>query len=118
MNFEIFSTTFKAAIDTFGDSSWGKYKSEAYIIDKLWPRIQCRGLVSYICAMKIAQLWTSVKYKTFLQNISTQLPLISGKANISRNISELGHHTYVRYTKEGPDPYSGLFKSDWKIFID
>ena len=54
MTFEIFFTKFQAAIDTFADFGWDIYKSETYIIDELWPRIQCPGLVSYIDAMKIA----------------------------------------------------------------
>ena len=67
--------------------------------------------------MKIAQLWTPVKYKILLQNITTQLPSISGKTNMSGNVSDLGHQANVRYIKEGPAPSSGVFKWDGKIFI-
>ena len=67
--------------------------------------------------MKIAQLWTPVKYKRILPNIATQLPYISGKKNMSRNVSELGQQGDVRYMKEGLDPSSGLFNSDVTIFI-
>ena len=45
MTFEKFSTNFHAAIVTFADFFWYKYKSEAYIIDELYPQIQCPGLV-------------------------------------------------------------------------
>ena len=111
------STKFQAAIDTFADCGWDKYKSEADIIDELWPRIQCPGLVSYIEATKIAQLRIPVKYKILLQNIATHLPSISGKTNTSSNISELGHQADVRYPKEGPDTLSEVFNSDGNIFI-
>ena len=86
MNFKRFSTNIQAAIDTFADCGWDKYTSEADIIDELWPWIQCTWLVSYIDAMKIAQLRTPVKYKILLQNIATEIPSISGKINLSRNV--------------------------------
>ena len=98
MMFERFSTKYQAAIDTFADCVWDKYKSEDDIIDELWPEIQCPGLVSYIDAMKIAQLWTPVKYKILLQNIATDLPSIISETNVSRNISDLGQQADVRYT--------------------
>ena len=87
MTFERFSTNFQTDFDTFADDGQDKYRSESDIIDELWPQIQCPGLVSYIDATKIAQLWTLEKYKIFLQNIATHLPSISGKTNISRNVS-------------------------------
>ena len=37
ITFEIFSTKFQDAIYTFVDCGRDKYKSEADIIDKLWP---------------------------------------------------------------------------------
>ena len=78
MTFEIFSTKFQAAINTFADCGQDKYIFEADIIDELWRRIQFPGVVSYIDSMKMAQLRTLVKYKILLHNISTQLPSISG----------------------------------------
>ena len=94
-----------------------KYKYEANIIDEMWPQIQCPGIVSYIYAVKIAQLQIPVKYIILLQNIATQLPSIRGKTNISMNLSELGHHADVQYTRKGPAPLSGVFKLGRRIFI-
>ena len=112
MTFERFSTKFQSAIDTFADCGRDKYESEADIIDEMWPHIQFPGLVSYVDVTKVAQLRTPVKYIIILQNILTQIPSISGKTNMSRNVSELGQQAYVQYTKEGLAPLSGLFKSD------
>ena len=83
----------------------------------MWPQIQCPGIVSYIYAVKIAQLQIPVKYIILLQNIATQLPSIRGKTNISMNLSELGHHADVQYTRKGPAPLSGVFKLGRRIFI-
>ena len=63
MTFEIFPTKFQAAINTFADCGWDKYKSKAKIVDELWPQIQCTGLVSYNNATKKPQSRTPVKYK-------------------------------------------------------
>ena len=86
MNFDIFFTKFQAAIDTFSECGRDKYKSEADIIDKLWPWIKFPGLVSYINAMKITQLQIPVKYKIILHNIATELPSISANMKVSRNV--------------------------------
>ena len=111
MTFEKFVATFQKAVDNLEIYGSGMHNGD--IVDLLWTKMGNSELATYLVSMKVHYQFFRRGYREILQDIATQIPLLT-LTTFRARVSDL-HQTDVT-TKKGGCPEQGSHTADGKLF--
>ena len=127
MSFEKFSGLLKKAVDTLTEC--GRAPHNGDLVDGLWTRIQNPELTPYINALKVQYQMNGRTFHELLQDIASQVPILTNASRNFRNVSEVSSNRnnhnnnnnnqmdMSQVTQDGECPNEGAYNGDGKLFV-